>query len=34
MYRRKYTLILFQYITKRASLVAQIVKNLPAILEV
>ena len=34
MYRHKYTLILFLYITKRASLVAQIVKNLPAILAV
>ena len=34
MYGHMYTLILFLYITKRASLVAQIVKNLPAMLAV
>ena len=34
MYRHMYILILFLYITKRASLVAQIVKNLPAMLAV
>ena len=34
MYRHMYTLILFLYITKRASLVAQIVKHQPAMLAV
>ena len=33
MYGHMYTLILFLYITKRASLVAQIVKNLPVMQE-